>query len=247
LEEIIKIVDKWNWYKELIKHNCPERLLKIAFCLADYIHQTCTIGKCIDKKDKKCDRYGWAYPTVEQIKEYTGKSESKISEYTKELAEEGWIIKEIIQRQTGRKTFYQLSIGKYFSTNKKRGRTDNLVQFATPAVRNLQLPQNGIGNSRKKESATPAVRDDKHKLETLIEASTKTLTIRKNIDKKMITISDLCNSKNLLSVAQRNNVVVAISPALTTILYFDFNDLTLNRQTFTPQLPQLGSCEKLRK
>lgn len=243
-KEIINIVDKWNWYEKLIKENCPERLLKVAFCLASHIHQVCTIGQCINSKNDKCDRAGWAYPTVEQIKKYSGKSESKVSEYTKELSDSGWIEKQVIQRQSGRKSFYRLTIGKNFSSNKKLGQVSNLVQFASPVEGRLHLPQEGIGNSRIKEFASPVVRDDKHKLETLTETSTKTLTIYKPGDKKnMITTSDLLNSKNLLSFAQRSDYVAAYSPSLTKILYLDINDFSCKGNQYTPELPYKGSCE----
>lgn len=159
---IIRLTDKHEWYTSLIKAGCPERLLKVAWTLLDFIDG-----------QEESDRYGWAYPTIEQIRERTGKSPSKISEATKELAEFGWILKEVVQRQSGRKTFYNLAIGDCFPGVTKKGNVNNLKQFASPVDRKSHLPQEGICISRNQESATTQLRDDKHKQETPTETVTK--------------------------------------------------------------------------
>lgn len=165
---IVQIVEKQMWYLELIKAGCPDKLLSVAFVIMEHINGV-----------KGSDRHGWAYPTREQISELTGKSVNAVSTYTKELADRGWLVKEEVTRQGGRKTFYQLAIGQTFNKKVKeysatqtaglmKGRSSVSVDVASP----LAVSRSSVDS----DLAPSLVTDDKHKLETSTKTETKTLT-----------------------------------------------------------------------
>lgn len=169
---IIKIVDKWNWYMELIKAGAPERLLKVAFVLADNVNgQVNSDGTPVYP-----DVYGKAFPTVEQIVEGTGKKKSAVSLYTRELHDQGWISKEVKATRNGRKTFYVLSMGTPFETEEKVVSEKSRANLMRGPVANsdeseLASPITVNSISDESESASPVVSDDKH----LSKTSTETL------------------------------------------------------------------------
>jgi len=97
---IISFKEKWDWYTKLIEAGCPDHLLSVAFYIATKING-----------QPESDVYGKAYPNLEGIIEATGKKADRVSAITKALHDQGWIIKDVNQRRTGRKTFYTLTIG----------------------------------------------------------------------------------------------------------------------------------------
>ena len=165
---IVKIVEKHQWYLALIAAGCPNHLLKVAFVILDYVD-----GR------EGTDRYGWAYPTVEQIKEATGLSQQRISEHSKELTDNGWLVKEIVQRQAGRKTFYMLAYGSQFEVKGKAvpsKQTAPLQRGRNTVHTEPQHRSHGTGNTVPVEVATPLATDDKHLLQTSIETERETET-----------------------------------------------------------------------
>jgi hypothetical protein len=106
---IINVVDRHHWMVSLVKAKAPDKYLSLAVMVMDHIHT----------QDDLPNRQGWAWPTRETLSEYTGKSVQRVTEYTTDLVNKGWLIKRYEITTGGKKAFYAFSIGDSWDIKKK--------------------------------------------------------------------------------------------------------------------------------
>ncbi|MGV9360659.1 hypothetical protein [Amycolatopsis sp. NPDC003731] len=173
---IINIVDKWGWYSELIQAGCPDKLLKVAFCIADYVNnQTNKDGSPVHP-----DVYGLAFPSQkEHIAPFTGLSVSRVSEKLSELVEAGWLVLTTRTLSSGgKKNYYQLAIGQSWEKRKQNARSiENLRvgRSTTSESQQVPLPNSGKSTSENEQVPLPSFRTINIK-ETSTQADKETST-----------------------------------------------------------------------
>jgi hypothetical protein len=164
---IITFKEKWDWYTKLIEAGCPDHLLSVAFYIATKING-----------QPESDVYGKAYPNLEEIIAATGKKADRVSAITKVLHDQGWMIKDVNQRRTGRKTFYTLTIGEAWEAKTRAVSEKSLANLNPSRMVSEEVTPKLSEQPTPNVSEEPSrmVSDDKSKPEKLIEESTEKLT-----------------------------------------------------------------------
>jgi len=234
--KIIGLPDKWNWIKALMTANCPDKLLSTAFAIADYVHKTCVVSKCIKSEGDVCNDFGWAFPEQKtQLPPINNKNESTTSKAIKALVEQGWLIKESEKKnRKEEKNFFALAYGESWEVketngeqlrnpdgSRKGGRrkaSDAVVESNNHGLFNLTTTDCSVQQPPVVESNKVNI-NNKHELETLtVNVNTPAAP---GIKVKVIDMNILDSEGKRLWGATRKAGSVSSSFSLTSEYTFD--------------------------